>query len=117
MPTQYNSPIYKDSRPGVDAACVAVCRAAGALVYGKTVCLTLSFTCLSDVTTQHTTEFASTSTGPPACNAFDQRRSPGGSSSGSGAAVSDWQCHIAPGTQTGGDDTHDQVELVILIAR
>ncbi|ORY24021.1 amidase signature domain-containing protein [Naematelia encephala] len=86
MPTQHYSPLYKDSRPGIDAGPVAVCRAAGALVYGKT----------------HTTEFAATIKGPPAGNAYDQRRTPGGSSSGSGAAVSDWQCHLAFGTQTGG---------------
>lgn len=37
MPTQHNSPIYIDHHPHVDAGPVAVCRAAGALIYGKTV--------------------------------------------------------------------------------
>ncbi|EIW71099.1 hypothetical protein TREMEDRAFT_60039 [Tremella mesenterica DSM 1558] len=86
LPTQHNSPIYKGHQPGVDAAPVAVCRALGALIYGKT----------------HTTEFASTGVGPPAHNAYDPARTPGGSSSGSGAAVGDYQCQIAFGTQTGG---------------
>ncbi|KAK8847573.1 hypothetical protein IAR55_005432 [Kwoniella newhampshirensis] len=86
LPTQHNSPIYKDHRPNIDAGPVAICRAAGALIFGKT----------------HTTEFASTSVGPPACNPYDRRRTPGGSSSGSGAAVSDYQCSFAFGTQTGG---------------
>ncbi|WWD21663.1 hypothetical protein CI109_106149 [Kwoniella shandongensis] len=86
LPTQHNSPIYKDHRPNVDAGVVAICRAAGALIFGKT----------------HTTEFASTAEGPPACNPYDPRRTPGGSSSGSGVAVSDYQCSFAFGTQTGG---------------
>jgi len=37
MPTQNGSPIYKDSQPGVDAAVVGICRAAGAIILGKTV--------------------------------------------------------------------------------
>jgi Asp-tRNA(Asn)/Glu-tRNA(Gln) amidotransferase A subunit family amidase len=37
MPTQHNSPIYINHHPHVDAGPVAVCRAAGALIYGKTV--------------------------------------------------------------------------------
>jgi hypothetical protein len=37
MPTEHNSPIYKDHRPNVDAVPVGVCRAAGALIFGKTV--------------------------------------------------------------------------------
>lgn len=41
MPTEHFSPIYKDHRPNVDAGPVAVCRAAGALIYGKTVSLLL----------------------------------------------------------------------------
>lgn len=38
MPTQNGSPIYKDSQPGVDSAVVGICRAAGAIILGKTVC-------------------------------------------------------------------------------
>src|SRR6185369_9369773 len=37
MPTGYGSPIYAGSRPRADAACVALARAAGALILGKTV--------------------------------------------------------------------------------
>jgi len=39
MPTENGSPIYKDSQPGVDSAVVGICRAAGAIILGKTVCL------------------------------------------------------------------------------
>ena len=87
MPTGYNSSIYKDQPPVlVDAAPVITLRAAGALLLGKTT----------------TTEFAATSQGGPARNALDPTRTPGGSSSGSGAAVGDFQVPIALGTQTGG---------------
>ncbi|KXL47304.1 MAG: hypothetical protein FE78DRAFT_128699, partial [Acidomyces sp. 'richmondensis'] len=86
MPTQHNSPIYKDDQPEVDAASVIMLRHAGALILGKT----------------HTTEFASTVEGPVTCNPHDPSRTPGGSSSGSGAAVADFQAAIAIGTQTGG---------------
>jgi hypothetical protein len=37
MPTENGSPIYKDSQPGVDSAVVGICRAAGAIILGKTV--------------------------------------------------------------------------------
>jgi len=49
-----------------------------------------------------TTEFAATTDGPETCNPHDPSRTPGGSSSGSGAAVADMQVPIALGTQTGG---------------
>lgn len=49
-----------------------------------------------------TTEFASTKYGPKTCNPHDLARTPGGSSSGSAAAVADFQAPIALGTQTGG---------------
>ncbi|KAJ0420265.1 amidase signature domain-containing protein [Aspergillus carlsbadensis] len=86
MPTEHNSPLYKDSHVPVDAAPVAMLRAAGALIFGKTT----------------TTEFASTTNGPATYNPHDRTRTPGGSSSGSGAAVADYQIPIALGTQTGG---------------
>ncbi|KAL4875888.1 amidase signature domain-containing protein [Aspergillus karnatakaensis] len=86
MPTEHNSPLYIKSQVPVDAASVAILRAAGALIFGKTT----------------TTEFASTVVGPPTCNPHDPTRTPGGSSSGSGAAVGDFQVPIALGTQTGG---------------
>jgi Asp-tRNA(Asn)/Glu-tRNA(Gln) amidotransferase A subunit family amidase len=86
MPTQYNSPIYTDDFPRVDAACVQTLRAAGALIFGKTV----------------TTEFAASVVGGKTRNPHDPARTPGGSSSGSGAAVADFQVPLGIGTQTGG---------------
>ena len=37
MPTQHNSPLYKGSFPTVDAGCIKTLRAAGALIFGKTL--------------------------------------------------------------------------------
>ena len=85
MPTQYNSAIYRGHRPRTDAACVALVRHAGGVVLGKTV----------------TTEFASRSPGPTR-NPHNLAHSPGGSSSGSAAAVADFMVPLAFGTQTGG---------------
>jgi len=85
MPTGYGSPIYANHRPAADAACVALARAAGAIVFGKTV----------------TTEFATFHPGPT-CNPHDRLHTPGGSSSGSAAAVADWMVPLAFGTQTAG---------------
>jgi Asp-tRNA(Asn)/Glu-tRNA(Gln) amidotransferase A subunit family amidase len=86
MPTQFNSAIYKDDVPAVDAASIIVLRQAGALILGKTT----------------TTEFAATTQGTKTMNPHDSTRTPGGSSSGSGAAVGDFQAPIGLGTQTGG---------------
>ncbi len=86
MPTSHHTPRYAGSRPGLDAACVDTLRAAGALLVGKTV----------------TTEFATTDVGGPTRNPLDLTRTPGGSSSGSAAAVADFQSTIGLGTQTGG---------------
>jgi Asp-tRNA(Asn)/Glu-tRNA(Gln) amidotransferase A subunit family amidase len=86
MPTQFNSPIYAGDAPRVDAGSIAILRKAGALIMGKTT----------------TTEFAATTTGPKTRNPHDSKRTPGGSSSGSGAAVGDCQAPIGLGTQTGG---------------
>ncbi|TMS58427.1 amidase [Imbroritus primus] len=88
MPTTYGSPIYAGYRPAVDAACVAAARAAGAIVMGKTV----------------TTEFATFQPGPtrnPRAPA-GAPRTPGGSSSGSAAAVAAGMVPVAFGTQTAG---------------
>lgn len=85
QPTEYNSPIYRGHRPAMDAVTVARLRAAGALIMGKTV----------------TTEFAYMRPGPTR-NPHDVRRTPGGSSSGSAAAVADRMVPVALGTQTGG---------------
>ncbi|EMC93886.1 hypothetical protein BAUCODRAFT_36342 [Baudoinia panamericana UAMH 10762] len=86
MPTQHNSPIYANDQPEVDAGSIVLLRHAGALILGKTT----------------TTEFAATVEGGPATNPHDSTRTPGGSSSGSGAVVADFQAPIALGTQTGG---------------
>ncbi len=85
MPSRYGSPIYAQHQPVADAACVAQCRAAGALVMGKT----------------HTTEFASIHPAPTA-NPHHAGHTPGGSSSGSAAAVADFQVPLAFATQTAG---------------
>jgi Asp-tRNA(Asn)/Glu-tRNA(Gln) amidotransferase A subunit family amidase len=85
LPTGYGSPIYAGHRPQADAAGVALARAAGALILGKTV----------------TTEFAWFHPGKTA-NPRDPRCTPGGSSSGSAAAVADWMAPLAFGTQTAG---------------
>ncbi|ROW15077.1 hypothetical protein VPNG_03472 [Cytospora leucostoma] len=86
MPTQHNSPIYEGNLAGVDAGSVMILRQAGALILGKTT----------------TTEFAATVDGPSTRNPHDPTRTPGGSSSGSGAAVADMQAAVGLGTQTGG---------------
>ncbi|MGQ4815286.1 amidase [Agrobacterium vitis] len=86
MPTQHNSARYQGHQPGMDAACVDTLRQAGALLIGKTV----------------TTEFATTNRGSVTRNPHDLACTPGGSSSGSGAAVADFQATLALGTQTGG---------------
>jgi Asp-tRNA(Asn)/Glu-tRNA(Gln) amidotransferase A subunit family amidase len=86
MPTQYNSPIYYGHHPKIDAACVALLRSAGALIFGKT----------------DTVEFAAMGRRALTANPFDFARTPGGSSSGSGAAVADCHVPVSLGTQTGG---------------
>ncbi len=83
MPTEYGSPIHRGRRPGRDAACVALMRKAGGVLLGKTV----------------TTEFANLHPGRTH-NPHDPARTPGGSSSGSAAAVGDRMVPLALGTQT-----------------
>ncbi len=85
MPTAYGSPIYRGHRPAADASCVALARAVGAVVLGKTV----------------TTEFAAFTPGKTA-NPRNPAHTPGGSSSGSAAAVADGMVPLAFGTQTAG---------------
>ena len=85
MPTRYGSSIYDGHRPLRDADCVASLREAGAVILGKTV----------------TTEFA-TFTPPVTRNPHNIDRTPGGSSSGSAAAVADQMVPLALGTQTAG---------------
>ena len=85
MPSGYGSPIYTGCRPSFDASAVALPRAQGAILLGKTV----------------TTEFANRHPGPTS-NPHNPAHSPGGSSSGSAAAVADFMVPLAIGTQTGG---------------
>ncbi len=85
MPTQMQSSAYQGHQSKTDAACVAILRAAGAIILGKTV----------------TCEFAGSFPGPTT-NPHNPAHTPGGSSSGSGAAVADFMVYGAFGTQTGG---------------
>ncbi|MBV9154377.1 MAG: amidase, partial [Alphaproteobacteria bacterium] len=85
MPSGYGSPIYSGCRPKFSASAVSLPRAAGAVLLGKTV----------------TTEFANRHPGPTA-NPHNPLHTPGGSSSGSAAAVADFMVPLAIGTQTGG---------------
>jgi amidase len=85
MPTEHGSPIYRGNRPPADAAVVAALRAAGAIVLGKTV----------------TTEFAAFHPGKTA-HPLNPAHTPGGSSSGSAAAVADFMVPLSLGTQTMG---------------
>lgn len=86
LPTRYNSPVYPDHFPRVDAGCVKILRAAGAIMFGKT----------------DTVEFAAAKRVAATRNPLDLTRTPGGSSSGSAAAVADGHVPVALGTQTGG---------------
>lgn len=84
-PTEYGSPIYRGHRPVTDAGCVALARHRGAVLIGKVA----------------TGEFA-TQTPSKAVNPLRVTHTPGGSSSGSGAAVGDYMVPVAFGTQTTG---------------
>jgi Asp-tRNA(Asn)/Glu-tRNA(Gln) amidotransferase A subunit family amidase len=85
LPTQYGSPIYAGYRPHADATAVALTRRAGGIVIGKTV----------------TTEMASLVPSRTR-NPRNLAHTPGGSSSGSAAAVAAAMVPIAFGTQTAG---------------
>lgn len=85
MPTGYGSALYDGHRPSADAAVVALAGRAGGYALGKTV----------------TTEFAYFTAGPTR-NPRDLARTPGGSSSGSAAAVAAGMAPLAFGTQTAG---------------
>lgn len=86
MPTSFNSPHFQGHFPNIDATAVAVLRAAGAVIMGK----------------NDTVEFAVNGRRAATRNPHDPARTPGGSSSGSAAAVADGQAPISLGTQTGG---------------
>jgi Asp-tRNA(Asn)/Glu-tRNA(Gln) amidotransferase A subunit family amidase len=83
--TEYGSPIYAGHRPKADAAMVMLVRRAGGLVLGKTV--TTEFASLQPARTRNPRNLAHT---------------PGGSSSGSAAAVAAGMVPVALGSQTGG---------------
>ena len=85
LPTTMGSPIFAGHRTASDATCVARLRAAGAFVFGKTV----------------TTPFAFMDPGKTR-NPWDPAYTPGGSSSGSAAAVAVGHVAGAIGTQTNG---------------
>jgi Asp-tRNA(Asn)/Glu-tRNA(Gln) amidotransferase A subunit family amidase len=86
LPTEHNSPLYVGHRPSLDAACVTVLRAAGAVIIGKT----------------ETHEFAAGGALPRTRNPHDQAHTSGGSSAGSAAAVADFMAPLTLGTQTAG---------------
>src|SRR2546423_10566674 len=85
LPTEYNSPIWRGPRRKADAACVPLLKQAGCVILGKTV----------------TTEFANNHPSQTR-NPHNPAHTPGGSSSGSAAAVADAMVPLALGTQTGG---------------
>jgi Asp-tRNA(Asn)/Glu-tRNA(Gln) amidotransferase A subunit family amidase len=85
FPTEYGTPIYAGHRPKTDAALVALVRRAGGIVLGKTV--TTELQSLQPAGTRNPHNLAHT---------------PGGSSSGSVAAVAAGMVAIATGSQTGG---------------
>lgn len=85
MPTEYGSSVYAGHRPNKDAEVVRRVREADAVVFGKTV----------------TTEFAYFTPGPTA-NPWNPAHTPGGSSSGSAAAVASGMVPLAFGSQTAG---------------
>ena len=85
IPTEHGSSIYSGRVPSADAACVAAVHAAGGYVFGKTV----------------TAEFANFTPGPTR-NPHALEHTPGGSSSGSAAAVAAHMAPFALGTQTAG---------------
>jgi Asp-tRNA(Asn)/Glu-tRNA(Gln) amidotransferase A subunit family amidase len=83
FPTRYGSPVYENNRPNSDAVHVSLMRQAGGILLGKTV----------------TTEFA-TFKGGKTRNPHNPEYTPGGSSSGSAAAVADEMIPLATGSQT-----------------
>lgn len=85
FPTAYGSPIYAGHRPASDAALVSMIRRAGGLILGKTVMTELAFIDPAGTRNPHHPE-----------------HTPGGSSSGSAAAVAAGMLPIAVGTQTAG---------------
>ncbi|MEM6635129.1 MAG: amidase [Pseudomonadota bacterium] len=85
MPTENGSAAYAGRWPLTDAACVKALRSAGAVVLGKTKTTELAYMFATDTRNPH-----------------DPGRTPGGSSSGSAAAVAAGHVPLAMGSQTGG---------------
>ena len=85
LPTSYGSPIYANQYPITDAVSIALIRQAGGIILGKTVTTELAGF-KSSVTT----------------NPHHPKHTPGGSSSGSAAAVADFMVPLATGSQTAG---------------
>ncbi|MDA8742438.1 amidase, partial [bacterium] len=85
MPTQRGTDIFKDRQPDKDARLVERLRESGAVIMGKTVTTELAFVHANDTRNPHNPEY-----------------SPGGSSSGSAAAVAACHVPLAVGTQTNG---------------
>lgn len=85
LPSSYGSPIYGNHYPATDAVSVALMRQAGGIILGKTV----------------TTEFAAFKSAATS-NPHNPLHTPGGSSSGSAAAVADFMVPLATGSQTAG---------------
>lgn len=84
-PTENGSPVFAGRRPDKDASVVAQLKAAGAIIFGKTVTTELAFFGPGKTKNPHNPDYT-----------------PGGSSSGSAAAVADGQVPLAIGTQTAG---------------
>jgi len=85
MPTNYGTTIFKDNQPNENAKIIDLLEESGAIIMGKTV----------------TTEFAFFQPSKTS-NPHDTERSPGGSSSGSAAAVAANHVPLTIGTQTNG---------------
>lgn len=85
LPTSYGSAIYSNHYPSSDAVPIALMRQAGGIILGKTI----------------STEFASFKPNQTT-NPHDKSFTPGGSSSGSAAAVADFMVPLATGSQTAG---------------
>ncbi len=85
LPTQLNSPLFEGMQPNFDAACVYALKRGGAVILGKTT----------------TTEFG-LGAAAPTRNPFDLERTPGGSSSGTAAAIGALMLPAGTGSQVGG---------------
>ncbi len=85
MPTGYGTPIHAGRQPNADATVISKLREAGAIILGKTVSTEFAFMHAADTSNPH-----------------DVTRSPGGSSSGSAAAVAAGHVPLAIGSQTNG---------------